>query len=427
MSKIQLLGVYLNERLTAAVVEILGAVEKTVSEYQEENNRLRRLLQITPEIKRGRTDSLQSSLSVFEEEIPPDQEQWSPSLGEEDLGPRQIKEEQTELRTSQEEQQLQELFNTKDSMFTPPCVKSECDQDDPLWSLTQNMTVENRESDSRSVDLTPFGTLTYLKGLDIPCTPPHNLNNAFSCNSSINKEPVHLDSSPTLDPSPTTGEHCYKPTTCNLSNEIIFYTGEKPFSCADCGKSFRLKQHLTIHKLTHTREKPFNCCDCGKRFSIKRNLAVHKLTHTREKPFICGDCGKGFNQKGHLNTHKLTHTREKPFSCGDCGKRFNRKGNLTTHKLTHTGEKPFSCDDCGKSFRVKRNLTVHRLTHTGEKAYSCGDCGKSFSLKQTLTRHKLTHTGEKYGCSLCGIRFTRETHLLKHVNKVHNERKLFEN
>ena len=51
MSKLQLLRVFLNERLTTAAVEIFGAVEKTVVEYQEENDRLRRLLRITPEMQ----------------------------------------------------------------------------------------------------------------------------------------------------------------------------------------------------------------------------------------------------------------------------------------------------------------------------------------------------------------------------------------
>ena len=51
MSKLQMLRVFLNDRLTAAAVEIFGAVEKTVVEYQEENDRLRRMLGITPEIQ----------------------------------------------------------------------------------------------------------------------------------------------------------------------------------------------------------------------------------------------------------------------------------------------------------------------------------------------------------------------------------------
>lgn len=59
MSKLQSLNSFLSECLTAATVEILGAVEKVVTEYQEEisrskeeNDRLRRLLGITPGIKR---------------------------------------------------------------------------------------------------------------------------------------------------------------------------------------------------------------------------------------------------------------------------------------------------------------------------------------------------------------------------------------
>uniref|UniRef100_A0AAZ3SD52 Uncharacterized protein n=1 Tax=Oncorhynchus tshawytscha TaxID=74940 RepID=A0AAZ3SD52_ONCTS len=57
MSKLQLLSLFLNDRLTPADVDIFGAVEKTVVEYQEENALLRRLLRITPEIKLCRTES----------------------------------------------------------------------------------------------------------------------------------------------------------------------------------------------------------------------------------------------------------------------------------------------------------------------------------------------------------------------------------
>ena len=39
MPKLQLLHAFLNERLTAAAVEIFGAGEKSVAEYQEENYR----------------------------------------------------------------------------------------------------------------------------------------------------------------------------------------------------------------------------------------------------------------------------------------------------------------------------------------------------------------------------------------------------
>ncbi|XP_029600414.1 uncharacterized protein LOC115183219, partial [Salmo trutta] len=133
MSKLQLLRVFLNDRLTSATVDIFGEVEKTVVEYQEENDRLRRLLRRTPEIQLCRIDSLQ--LSVSEEEVPPEQQhceqEWSPSLGQEDPETRKMKEEQEEVRTSQDKEQLQGLVDTRDSIFTTSCVKSECDQMDP--------------------------------------------------------------------------------------------------------------------------------------------------------------------------------------------------------------------------------------------------------------------------------------------------------
>ncbi|XP_028973416.1 uncharacterized protein LOC105031528 isoform X2 [Esox lucius] len=131
MSNLQSFRVFLHRRLIEAAAEILGAVEKTIEDYQLENGRLRRMLQIKPEIEQCQIEPLQFS----EEEVPPEQKQceqeWNPSLQQEDPQPRQIKEEQEELGTSQEEEPLQGLFDNKDSILTPLCVKSECDQEDP--------------------------------------------------------------------------------------------------------------------------------------------------------------------------------------------------------------------------------------------------------------------------------------------------------
>lgn len=69
MSKTQLLKALVNERLEIAVMEIFEAVEKTITEFQEEvertkedNARLQRLLDavLKPEIKLQRTGTFLS-------------------------------------------------------------------------------------------------------------------------------------------------------------------------------------------------------------------------------------------------------------------------------------------------------------------------------------------------------------------------------
>nr|XP_046168467.1 zinc finger protein 629-like [Oncorhynchus gorbuscha] len=365
MSTLQILRVFLNERLTAAAVEIFGAVEKTVVEYQEENDRLRRLLRIAPDIKLCREESLQLSVAVTKDEVPPKQQhseqEWRTSLQQEDREPTQIKEEQEELWTCQEEEQLQEQ---EDDIivfkFPPICVKSKCDQENTIqsFSLPQPQTVENRDSNSKPVELPHFVTVTHLEGLDIPCDPPDNQNNAYSHSSTVSSNPVGLDSSSPLNYNPSMREHCPKPST----------TSRKTHRCCDCGEIFALTVDLQGH-VTLSKKRPSECRLCKIHYNSTCKLKAHiRLCHM-EKPCTCPFCGKTFKLKGHLSRHMRIHTGEKPFGCGDCGKSFIQKGDLRRHALTHTGEKPFSCGECGKSFNRKGNLNLHILTHTGANVH----------------------------------------------------------
>ncbi|XP_010863739.2 zinc finger protein 37 homolog isoform X2 [Esox lucius] len=342
------------------------------------------------------TDSLQVSLAVSEEEAPPEQkrceQEWSPSLRQEDSEPTLIKGKEEELRPCQEEEQLQGLEPDITVFKLPlPCVKSECDQEDLFWSLSlpQTQSVENRECDLKPVDLNPFGSLTHQKAFKILCDPPDNQNIGYSHSSPISSAPVRLegsqplDSGPLLDPNPTVEEHCSKPSTTSI----------KTHRCCDCGKAFPLKADLQRHA-THAKKSFNECHFCQKQYSSSCKLKAHVQLCHGGKRCTCPFCGKTFKQKGNLSMHMRIHTGEKPFSCGYCGKSFSQKGDLRRHILTHTGEKPFSCNFCCKSFNQKGDLRRHVLTHTGEKPFSCGDCGKGFIRKEHLTAHIRTHTGE---------------------------------
>nr|XP_020507906.1 gastrula zinc finger protein XlCGF57.1-like isoform X4 [Labrus bergylta] len=292
-----------------------------------------------------------------EEEVLTDQllcnQERNSSLDQEDPEPPQIKEEQEELSTSQEGEQL-ELKEMTDALKWTP-AHEESDHNEP-----------EKKSDRQPLFHTSHVTEIYDQTPESTESEPQNM-----CHES-------------------NGDSVYN-STASYSN-CITHTSTTPFKCDTCGKAFKQKSSMDSHLRIHTGERPYPCSTCGKRFSRMPDLNRHMRIHTGEKPYSCEICGKGFLLNCLVKNHMKIHTGEKPFPCNSCGKRFSRMPDLKRHLRIHTGEKPYTCDTCGRAFRYTGDLLVHtRRAHTGEKPYLCNTCGKRYFDASQLAKHTVLH------------------------------------
>ena len=84
---------------------------------------------------------------------------------------------------------------------------------------------------------------------------------------------------------------------------------ERQFECphVGCTKSFKQKQHLKNHLLTHSTDvRPFKCTHqgCGKAFKSISHLKDHTQSiHMKLKPFECQFCKSVFSRNSSLKFH----------------------------------------------------------------------------------------------------------------------------
>ncbi|XP_058838780.1 zinc finger protein 28 homolog [Topomyia yanbarensis] len=163
------------------------------------------------------------------------------------------------------------------------------------------------------------------------------------------------------------------------------------------------------------------CKMCGK---FSTCLKYHMMCHTGERPFACNQCEKSFRTATKLRIHvNCVHLKVRKYTCDVCNRKFLDSGNLRNHKVIHSGERKYVCnyEGCNKTFALPGTLTVHKKSHTQDKQFACDYCSKLFLYKWLLVKHLRTHTGEKpYQCDVCQKKFSTTTHMHTHKKKIHD-------
>ncbi|XP_076234969.1 uncharacterized protein LOC143179557 [Calliopsis andreniformis] len=181
-------------------------------------------------------------------------------------------------------------------------------------------------------------------------------------------------------------------------------------------RTLQKRDELARSRITDNGFTYYKCEDCGKTLSTSYNFLIHRNTHTGERPYTCHVCGKSFHSASGLNRHvRDVHTGIKKFPCDICGRCLASRASRDEHRRTHTGERPHVCETCGKSFKQKASLHVHRSFHSNRFPHECPFCEQSFRRKQELTKHVFVHTEQKpYPCDICDKRFRSKGCISRH-------------
>lgn len=274
MSKIGMLRLLINQRLTAAAEEIFDVFGRTIAEYEQELSRSklvierqRRLLELSkkPEV------SLQADSSAISE-----QQDWSSSSMD-------LEKEESAIRIKEEE------------------VDQDAWSDQPVGNSVSFVLFKNNSAEMQQENNSTGIPDSKFQGQDVgdsDVDPQPGNSVQQTCSDRNEDQPA---------------------ASGNSQHESVDVARLKADSyiCTICGQVLYQRsqwaKHMRIHrKVGGNGDKSFTCDICGKRLTRFDGYQKHLRVHTGEKPYSCHVCGRNFSDNSNYKRHMRRHTREKP-------------------------------------------------------------------------------------------------------------------
>lgn len=458
MGQIEELKVFVSERLHAAASDILGAIEKTITDYEErasrlkeENDRHRSLLDIILKAKTPRTEARQASKSTHA----------AASSGASDSSPRPEKPKSRTRASHFHSRDWQWAFTSRTDFIKFAAIG------DCPYCLRRIQATETHLIKKHYLNAVHFnedGTEKFV----IPCTCEDLIQGRSHwhcpyCTKIINRRcnfEIHISKqhgSKILQQSQDTEVN--QPSVSAFEEEVPL----SPETWSQQFSSLNQETHQASLLLQVKQEEEQGMCrqvshaewqnsvqvEIEGKQTLKGNSQMSlEVDHAQEPLYniICVDtCIQDVSEINSVQSseeHHLPNSSNQPLETQPYsgaggiqqpaedsqhttpGSSLKRKKHVkksspslskksTQPSVSQNPPGPYRCKACGETFHNMYTLRGHTVSHIVDETCICGICGKHLETTDSLFQHLQFHA-KRYKCGICGKQFSSSFRLIQH-------------